>query len=246
MKEHREDSYTVRSYDVDIRRRLRLSCMMDYFQESAWRHAEELGVGVQRLGEEGCFWVLSRLCVEVERYPVWNEQVTLRTWPKGIDRLFALRDFLLFDEAGETCARASTAWLILHGERRRPVRVEPFFQHLLSPTAAEALPGTPEKIDPLTEDVSAGCRRSGYAVLDMNRHVNNARYADWVLDSFPLERFDREGVRKFSIQYLAEIGPETEVDLRSSSPEEGVCLLSGRSGSTEHFRSRVVWSSSIR
>jgi len=245
MDNYREDNYRVRSYDVDIQRRLRISGMLDFFQESAWRHAEDLNVGVEGLGSQGCFWVLSRLSLEVHRYPVWNEEITVRTWPKGIDKLMALRDFLLFDDAGEVCARASTAWIIIDGKKRRPVRVEPFFSHVHLVKGQDALPGTAEKISPLSGEMEAGRYTAGYSVLDMNRHVNNARYADWIADSFPLDRFTGSAIREFSINYLAEIGPGEEVGISIALGDKDVFFVSGTSGERVNFRSRVAWSSSI-
>ena len=190
MNEYREDRYRVRSYNVDLQKRLRLSGMLDFFQESAWRHAEDLDVGVDRLGSKGCFWVLSRLSLRVDRYSVWNEEITVRTWPKGIDKLMALRDFLLLDDSGEVCARASTAWIIVDGERKRPVRIEPFFSDVLLVRGKDALPGTAEKIGKADDGKPVGTYTAGYSVIDMNLHVNNARYADWITDSFPLRLFD--------------------------------------------------------
>lgn len=246
MKDYREDRYLVRSYEVDIRKRLRISGMLDYFQESAWLHAESLDVGARRLDEEGFFWALSRLKVVVERYPVWNEEIVVRTWPKGIDKLLALRDFLVLDGSSRVCVRASSAWIIIHKERRRPVRIEPFFSQVPPSEEREALSGTAEKIGPLFEGKPAGRFTAGYSILDMNRHVNNARYADWVTDSFPLERFEAASIREFSINFLAEVGPETKLDILMASTGDETFFLSGSSGAGEHFRSRVDWSSSIR
>lgn len=218
--------------------------MLDFFQESAWRHAEDLDVGVDRLGSAGCFWVLSRLSLRVDRYPSWNEEVMVRTWPKGIDRLLALRDFLLLDAGGETCARATTAWIIVDGTRRRPVRVEPFFGHVLLEKGQDALPGTAEKVDMPSGGEVRGRYTAGYSVVDMNRHVNNARYADWITDSFPFNRFEDTLIRDFSINYLAEVGPEEEVELSVVPGGENDFFIAGRAGGRESFKSRVGWSSS--
>ena len=246
MKNYGEDNYRIKSYEVDIHRRLRISAMLDFFQESAWRHATDLKVGVEQLGSQGCFWVLSRLSLQVDEYPVWNDEITVHTWPKGIDKLMALRDFLILNRAGEVCVRASTAWIIVDSKRRRPVRIEPFFSHITLLLDREALPGTAKKVPPLSEGDAMSQYTAGYSVLDINRHVNNARYADWITDSFSLDKFEKTAIRDFSINYLAEVGPGQAVDITLLPVEDNGYLVSGSVGGRESFRSLVGWSSSIR
>jgi hypothetical protein len=38
------DSYRIRSYEVDLHSEAKLSALCNYFQESAWNHAEALGI----------------------------------------------------------------------------------------------------------------------------------------------------------------------------------------------------------
>src|SRR5712691_7393571 len=52
--------FRVHSYEVDFKQSATLECLCRYFQEAAWNHAEELGVGYQRLQAENKIWVLSR------------------------------------------------------------------------------------------------------------------------------------------------------------------------------------------
>lgn len=61
--------------------------------EVATFHANELGVGYDRLIADGLAWVLSRLSIEMYRSPKVNERYTLRTWIEGFNRHFSERDF---------------------------------------------------------------------------------------------------------------------------------------------------------
>src|SRR5437016_4491547 len=79
----------IRSYDVDATRRATILSLFRYFLEAAWNHAESLGFGFTKLGAQGKFWVLSRVRLEVMRFPAWGDQVILRTWPRGIQSAFA-------------------------------------------------------------------------------------------------------------------------------------------------------------
>ena len=95
FKEVWTDQYHIRSYEVDRSGCLSIAAAVNFFQESAWRNAEAIGVGFNQLSENNNLWVLSRLSVEMYKYPQWDDTIRLETWPKGMDRLFALRDFRL-------------------------------------------------------------------------------------------------------------------------------------------------------
>ncbi len=136
------ESFSVRSCEVDPAGMARLTAIANYFQEVAHNHANRLGVGYRQLKEKQTLWVLSRMRMHFFRYPAWEEVVTVETWPSGIDKLFALRDFRMLCNEKELLCTARSAWLILRADGRRPVRPEnePFFRELRNKGLAEGLP----------------------------------------------------------------------------------------------------------
>ncbi len=96
--------------------------MANFFQEMAYHHANQLGFGYDDLKEKQTFWVLSRMKIRIDQYPVWDDKVSVETWHRGMERLFGLRDFRVMDQSGKILGKATTAWLILDSQTRRPVR----------------------------------------------------------------------------------------------------------------------------
>lgn len=101
MNSHWEEILKVRSYDVDSNNRLKISSFFNYMQDAASMHAENLNVGWQALQREGLLWVLSWIKIEFENYPKFEDTVKIKTWPKGKHKLYALRDFILYNEKNE-------------------------------------------------------------------------------------------------------------------------------------------------
>src|SRR5512133_1225031 len=91
------DHYPVTWYDADASHRAGIVTICKFLQESAWNHANHLGFGYRTANEVKQVWVLVRLLVKMERYPNWGEMVTVRTWPRGMEGLLALRDFEILD-----------------------------------------------------------------------------------------------------------------------------------------------------
>jgi acyl-ACP thioesterase len=195
--------FTVRYYEVGPRRLVRPATLLDYLQDAAAEHATLLSIGVQLLHHRDLTWVLSRLRLTVERYAGVGETVLVRTWPSTRGNLSSNREFEVLDQAGEIVARATTAWVVLDMVRRRPVRLA----EVLSDYPLESRRAIDDDFPPLQRPGSSG-REVAFTVrqsdLDMNRHVNNAVYVGWALESAPEEIAENHGPVDLEVAYRAE------------------------------------------
>ena len=103
-----ERKYSVNIFNTDLTGRLSPGGLFNFFEDIAGRHALELGWGRDNLMSSGVFWALSRMVVKVENLPQAWEEVTLRTWPRGTETIYALRDLEMFDASGNRLAAASS------------------------------------------------------------------------------------------------------------------------------------------
>ena len=243
--EMREERFTVASFDSDFTGRLALYALFERFQDIAGLHATHLNVGFEELRESGAAWMLSRIKVKIESLPRWREKVTLRTWPKGIDRLFALRDFRLKNEAGGTLVLATTCWLLVDLEKGRPRRIESLNIDLQFPGADQAIREIPDKIvgppklEPVYEKLIL------VSELDVNEHVNNAHYVRWILDCFDVAQLRTEKIKTLQLNYLEQVLCGDRIAVSRSAPEEmpkasyveGTNLKSG----SKVFQALVEW-----
>jgi len=221
---HRQ-TFTIRSYDVDFRRQLRPDVLCSYFQEVASEHALRLGVGYRQLEEKGMFWVLSRLLLQVEKMPAWHEEITIETWAKGTDRLFALRDFRVRNAAGEVLCTATSYWLILHTDSRRPVRPEQFFSSLKH--QEDAVKAVADKLAEASREAELYRLQVQYADLDHNRHVNNLRYIAWMFNCFDLAFYEQHQLREMQINFLSEVREGAELSICHEQLDDQHFLISG-------------------
>ena len=114
------DTYRVHSYDMDMHGIANMPQLCKYMQESAWHHAENLGVGFSSLIKQNKAWVLSGLILRMEKTPNWGETVTVHTWPSNKKRLAFLRDFDIINQKKEVIGMAATKWFVIDLDRRRP------------------------------------------------------------------------------------------------------------------------------
>jgi acyl-ACP thioesterase len=200
---------------IDQSDTLTIASVCDLFQEAAISHAEILGVGREAMKDSGQVWILSRLSVFMDRRPRFGEKITIRTWPRNSNKLFAIRDYdihpLNLDETG--IVRGRSAWLVVDLEKRRPLRPEAVVEKLPANEGINALPGAnpPGNSPPPSLSVrefileQSVLRRACYSDIDFNGHVNNTRYIQWIQDLLDPEILVKAQQIRLDINYLAEV-----------------------------------------
>ncbi len=194
--------FTISSYDLNPKGQARLTSMANFFQEVAYHHAGELGLGYDDMKSRKTTWALSRMRIHMKRYPVWNEKIRLETWPSGAERLFALRDFRVLDSKGEIIGMASTAWLILDIDTHRLIRpkemMEQFklivqdIQMFDKPLDKITMPGEPRLLKQ---------HQVVFSDLDIVGHVNNVRYMEWCIDAATTADNADQEIRELEINF---------------------------------------------
>ena len=173
-------------------------------QEAASRHAEALGVSIQQLLSENYTWLLSRLKIKIASFPLWKDEIQISTWPSGAQRLFALRDFELQDKDNQAVAAAVSAWLVLDVQKRRPVRIAPFVERLKPLEGDHILLDTLDKLPGLEFRTHEKKFVVRYRDLDINQHVNNASFVEWLVESVPVRVLNTSVLAELEINFLAE------------------------------------------
>ena len=244
-----QKEFIVKEYEVDAWNRLKMPMLFNYMQEAAGLHAESLGVGYSSLSPLGLAWVISRTRIRLGTLPNSGNELILTTWPSEMNKYIAGRDFLCETPGGEIVMKASTVWMLIELDTLRPRRMSVLPVELSANERGYILGGLPERIkeSPVLE---ASCieRTSAYSDIDLNRHVNNAIYAGWIMDCFPWSVHESNAVKELQIDFEYGIGPEEDLTINiGSSKNEGEYLLeasSARLGKTI-FRSLIAWEKSL-
>lgn len=204
MKPIWSEQSTVRSYDVGSDGLLKPQTLFQFFQEAASNHATELGAGYDFLQEQGVFWALSRVKIEIARLPVWRDEITLTTWPKGVDKIFAVRDFRMTDREGGVLVRGTSYWLLVDIEKMRPRRVDGLARSLPLNENEHALQESLGKIA-VPDGLEVRYERKVMASdLDVNNHVNNTEYIRWITDALARNEGTIQTIRNLQVNYLEE------------------------------------------
>jgi len=221
MRTTYREGFQVRSYETDTQGRLQIPILCQLLEEAAVAHAAVLGVAVESLIDSGVAWVLSRLHLEMDRWPAADEEIVIETWPEAASRLFTERRFDVLDSTERRIGAVSTLWLVLDLARRRPVRLPPqvtdrLHEHDLGPEPRKF--GDLVAPDPIDRELGFTVRRSD---LDLADHVNNTSYVEWAIEAVPDEVWSAADLAELEIHFLSECHHGQNVLSRSQSVENG-------------------------
>jgi acyl-ACP thioesterase len=207
------DQYKVSWYDTDINKTASLSAICDYMQETAWNHADHLNFGLRKGNEFEYIWAIVRLLVKLERYPRWTEQVSVKTWHRGTEGLFAMRDFELLDVEEKRIGCATSQWFILDPVTKRPQQAVVDREILRLTRHIPVMEEQPEKVMISGPLGFLSTEKARFAEIDMYGHVNNTRYVEWILNSIHQDIHKEKFISSFTIEFLHETKLGDEVDI---------------------------------
>ncbi len=208
--------------------------------EAATRHAETWGVGYSTLIQERKAWVLSRLAIEMYRYPLINEAFTLQTWIEGYNKLFSARNFAILDSEGNPCGYARSIWVVIDLASRTSVDISQF-EYLAQLVSDKACPIDKQSRVRTVNDPQPVCHPILYSDIDLNRHVNSVKYIEHLLDLFPFEWYDSHQIHRFEISYAneARYGSTLHLLKEEESPHNFVFEI--RETDTSFCKGRIVF-----
>jgi medium-chain acyl-[acyl-carrier-protein] hydrolase len=214
-----EKSYKIPVYDIGFNGKLSPFALFNFLQDIASEHAVLLKFGKDDLNKENRFWVLSRIAAQIQTWPGWEETVIVKTWPRGTEKLFALRDYEVTYPDGRIVALASSSWLVVDLTTRRVQRPDSVLTSFNTGFPVRSSLGrNAEKIEKLTEDfVTSKPIRVNISDLDINLHVNNVIYLKWITDSYDLDFRMTHFPLSVEINYLAESRINDEIIIKTSA-----------------------------
>ncbi len=204
--------------ETNAEREMSLPLLTSKIIDIATAHANSLGIGNPAMEARGCGWVLSRIAIEMERYPQVNENYSITTWVEVWNRQFSVRNFMVSDASGNPLGYATSVWMVLNTGTRENAGLS----HLsLAPSMITgrqcpiARPGKHRTILPATyegEPPRGAIRATApaldytfrYSDLDFYRHVNTVRYVSMLLNQYTLAEMDETQVGRLEMSFLRE------------------------------------------
>jgi medium-chain acyl-[acyl-carrier-protein] hydrolase len=241
-----EKEYRIHVYETGPDGKLNLYSLFNYMQDIASDHAIKLGFGRDDLMRDNRFWVLSRIYAVIEKWPLLEDTIILKTWPNGTDKLFALRNYEVKYPDGRHIASGTSSWLILDRTTKKVQRPDSILsQYNPNLHTENSSLRYASKIEPSVNGIISPFFRIKVSDLDVNLHTNNVMYLKWASDSYDLDFIMNNDPQSAEINYLAESRFDEEIMIKTSVENENGSLINHSifrtSDNKELCRIRIEW-----
>ncbi|VUW92961.1 Acyl-ACP thioesterase [Streptococcus constellatus] len=170
----------------------------------------ELGISDKDMLEQyNLVWIITDYDIDVIRLPRFAEEITIETEALTYNRLFCYRRFSIFDEAGQDLIQMMGTFVLMDRDSRKVHAVEPeIVAPYQSDFSKKMLRGP--KYSALEEPVSKDYHVRFYD-LDMNGHVNNSKYLDWIFEVMGADFLMKHIPKKIHLKYVKEVRPGGQI-----------------------------------
>lgn len=198
-----EHNFFVGFRDVDYNNNLKIKSALSYLEDIAGIHSNIAGFGLLDIPKNKKTWVLIDWKLEFFRRPKYSENLKVKTWSNGIDKIYALRDFYMYDEAGKTIARATSKWVLIDLETMNITKPNDVIMNLYTTEADKVFENKIEKIKEPENYISSVDVKITKDMIDANGHIHNINYIDFATQSMPLEVMQE--AKNIDVHYKKEI-----------------------------------------
>ena len=239
--ERLKESYKVDFDTLDVSGKLSINVISRYMQELAAKHATRLGVSFMD-GQDTpeIYWILSRVKYDIERYPVFNEKITVETYPAGCDKLFIIRCFEIKDINEIVIGKITANYLLMDVKKQRPIKISSNVGELAKFNflyEGEKVNKVPLVKYPCREET----RQVYYSELDYNGHMNNSNHIRWSIDMVTDELMNGKEIKSIEVNYNAPIMCGDKVKLMLQNKND-IYLISANNilSDKNYFNSKIT------
>lgn len=189
----------------------KIANLLSMFADLATINAIQIGMWKDELkGKYG--WMLSRQTLKLKRPISLEEEVNVITRVQGGSRVQFGRSYDIESE-GEIIGGAYSIWTLIDLKNRRIVKPQQVGLNILE---IEKTHSFVENYEPVLKNIKTqqvSERQVLYNDVDVNQHMNNAKYIEWALDLISYQQHQEYYIEQLSMHYKKEIAPLTMVQL---------------------------------
>lgn len=228
----------------DCNNQAKPSFLLDCFQVIAGKHSILLDSGREAmLNNHGAYWVLSRISVNIKRFPKVFEECEFLSYPLPIKSVFCERDYIVKDKFGEVICNASSVWVVLDQKTHsikncKMIGLNQPEEHFAQKSSVDISKISLPDISEMNKVFAFIVKGSS---LDENFHVNNAKYADFMIDALSVEEYQKHSIKSFKISFLSQTIENDEITLYRKTEKNGVLIAGYKSDMTPSFSAYLEW-----
>lgn len=224
----------VESYDVQPNGNIKISSLLKMLQKAAGDDVNTTPLNYFSLADKSIAFVLTKMTVKILDDIKLYDELKIVSHPRKVRGATFPRDFLIYIGSKQV-ALAKSQWVLIDLEKRT----------ILRPSVIDDIGTLPPSDDDIFDinDVRRIINRNSlsrtnvlsvsYSHLDMNNHLNNTYYSDFVFDCIPPEYHNSDKGLYLQINYKAEARLDDELQIFSIKNDDNSYDFSADNATTE-------------
>lgn len=227
--------------ECDLRQKMSISNIMRHAQQMGSDHLEQFGLDYNQMVQDGMVFLVAKQLITIHRRPSFGERLLLTTIPRKPKGAQFIRDTFFETEEGERLIDVSIAWLLADPKTHKILRPAMFdiYELEMSPNEGETI--TRYRIQKPDSAGVAHLRQVRFSDLDYNGHMNNAIYAEVVMDALPAETVMEKEPVSFGILFQKEAKFGQVINLNVCPKEEDGYYISGQVAGERCFEAELFF-----
>lgn len=197
-------AYQVPFYESDINHQIKLPHLLSFALQVSGLQSESLGnTDDWLLDNFNLVWVITDYELDIQRLPRYAENIVVETEAIAYNKLFCYRKFYIYGEDDQQIIEIFSTFVLMDYDTRKVVTVK---NEIVAPYGSEKIKKVIRgpKYKPLKE-AEESLFHVRYLDLDMNGHVNNSKYLEWMYEAMDIDFLKTHVPKKVHLKYLKEI-----------------------------------------
>lgn len=217
-----KDKYQIGFCDVDFKDEIKVSKTLSLFEEVACSDAEKRGFGYKYLTERNYAFIVTETKFEFLECVRLGDTVYVETWPTPPKFATFGREYRIVSEDGKVLCNASSRWCLFDFTEQKILSAKSLSEQDYSSYPVEKAYTKDGKIERFDFENTVPSyemiiRNSEY---DHYMHVNNTKYADYVLNCFSVDELSSLTVKEFGISYAKQCKENQKLSFYRKDTEE--------------------------
>lgn len=192
--------------DVALNNKVTNTALLSYLEDAGGVHSNLVGYGLRDIPKVKKSWVLLGWKIEIFERPTYGDKISIKTWSRGIDKLYAYRDFEILDENKKVIGIATSKWVLLDIEKGKIIRIGKEVEEAYTVENLRVFEETDlEKLEPPKNFSSFTDFIVNRSLIDVNGHLHNIYFMDIANEVLPMEVYQNAELNHIQMMYKKEI-----------------------------------------
>ena len=238
-------THRIKGYECDITGEITLPSLVNLMMDLSGQQSDSLGNTNDQMSERGLSWIIVQYDMQIERMPHRGEEIILETEAMSYNRFFTYRRFRAYDEREQLCVEVMTNFVMMDIETRKMVQIQKDLLTVYQDDEIRTMVRMQKPIQLEPENRKEQDFRVRYLDIDYNRHVNNAKYFDWIINTIDPKFIMDHQMAAVTIKYEKEVeyGNSITSVMSTKEAENGEIITAHRimNGEDLACEAHMIW-----